>query len=79
MSNPDQEEEKEIISNTEQVELKRYGSSDVLHIPAAWRHSFPQLRGKVIFDAHIERDSNGRFCLVFQKAHTQIQAEVTTR
>ena len=62
------EQEREIISNKEKIELKRSGSSDMLRVPANWRRSFPQLQGaNIIFEAHVERDMHGRIFLVFQK------------
>jgi len=63
----EQKDKREIISNTEQIGLKRSGTSDTLRIPAHWRRSFPQLRGAIIFEAHVERDVDGRIFLVFQK------------
>jgi hypothetical protein len=62
------EEEREIISNKEKIELKRSGTSDMLRVPAAWRQSFPQLAGpNIIFEAYVERDLDGRIFLVFKK------------
>jgi hypothetical protein len=62
------EEKREIISNKEQIELKRSGTSDMLRVPATWRKSFPQLKGtNIIFEAHIERDTSGRIFLIFKK------------
>lgn len=64
-------EEREIISNKEEVALKHYGTSVGLRVPAIWRRSFPQLQGaNIIFEAHVERDIYGRIFLVFQKERT---------
>lgn len=68
-------EEREVISNTEKIELKRSGTSNVLRVPAQWRRSFPQLAGPIIFDARVERDGDGRIYLVFEKERS---SEVTT-
>jgi hypothetical protein len=69
------EQEREIISNTEEIELKRAGTSDMLRVPASWRKSFPQLSGShIIFEAHIERDLDGRIFIVFQKErHAEVK------
>jgi hypothetical protein len=61
-------EEREILSTTKKIELKRSGNSDMLRLPASWRDAFPQLSGpRIIFEAHVERDLDGRIFLVFQK------------
>jgi hypothetical protein len=62
------EQGREIISNKEEIELKRSGNSDMLRVPSSWRRSFPQLQGaNIIFEAQVERDADGRIYLVFQK------------
>ena len=62
------EKEREILSTVEKIQVKRSGNSDVLRVPASWRDSFPQLAvDPLIFEAHVERDLNGRIYLVFRK------------
>jgi len=62
------EKEREILSTTEKIQLKRSGNSDVLIVPSSWRHSFPQLAvNPLIFEAYVERDLDGRIYIVFQK------------
>lgn len=65
MSSEDRED-REVISETERIELKRSGGSDSLRVPANWRRSFRQLKGSLVFDAHIER-ARGKILLVFEK------------
>lgn len=71
MSN--EKDDKQVISNTERVEVKRSGTSDTLRIPAHWRRSFMELKGsKLLFDAFIEKDSHGSIFIVFKKVNVDL-------
>jgi hypothetical protein len=61
------EDEREVLTEKEAVELRRSGSSDVLHLPAHWKRSFPFLKSAKLFEATIERDQTGAIFIVFRK------------
>lgn len=59
--------EHEPISNTETIPLRRSGSSDVLTVPKAWLKAIPQLKGPLLFDATVQKDTHGNITIVFEK------------
>lgn len=62
------EKEREILTSTETVTLKRQGTSDMLLLPAHWKKTIPQLHtSPLVFNVHIEKDADGRIFIVFEK------------
>ncbi len=62
------EKTKEVLTNTEKIELKKSGTSYSLRVPMQWKKTLPCLRGSpLIFDAHVEKDDNGKILFVFEK------------
>ena len=62
------EENREILTDTEQVTLQRKGTSDYFLMPAHWLRTFSELkRPPYIFSAHMEKDDKGTYYIIFEK------------
>jgi hypothetical protein len=62
-----EQQEPEALTTHETIQLKKVGNSDVLRVPAGWRNTLKELRGPLIFNAHVERSQNGTIYIVFEK------------
>lgn len=64
-------QENKVLTSSEQIELKRKGTSDFLRVPAKWRNTFKKLQGHLTFDATLQEDPNGALYIVFKKVNGQ--------
>ncbi len=70
---PEKEREgaREVLSNVEEVNIRRSGTSDVLTVPQSFRKSFPQLKGDIVFNAYLVREGK-QILLIFEKQENDV-------
>ena len=73
-----EENERTILTDDEEIPLRRSGTSDMLRVPAHWKKTLKELKtlpgGPLIFMAHIEKDADGRIFIVFEKERENDEA-----